>query len=108
MFENYGHAKTRPIEYTKERVDLDSNDKKNTVQIIRTLLNVIEIVNKMPFPLAKLISLGLKQASKYVASFVKHKAKEHETMRKIIIKSAECEYLLSTRLISVFAWYQYS
>ena len=78
------------------------------VQHIRNTSTIIEIVNKgkMPFPLAKLISLGLKQSSKHVASFVKQKTKEHETMKKIIIKSAECEYFPITCHKPVSVWYQ--
>lgn len=56
---------------------------------------VKDTVVVMPFPLAKLIALGLRQASRHVANFVKIKAKENEKFRKILVKSAGCKCQVS-------------
>ncbi|XP_045174066.1 putative OPA3-like protein CG13603 [Mercenaria mercenaria] len=51
----------------------------------------------MPFPLAKLVALGLRQASRHVANFVKVKAKDNETFRKILVKSAGWYHTIQTK-----------
>lgn len=45
----------------------------------------------MPFPLAKLLALGLRQASRHVAAFVKNRAKNHEGFKNALVKSAGCK-----------------
>ena len=47
----------------------------------------------MPFPLVKLVALGLRQMSRHVGAFVKTRAKENERFRRILVKSAGCELL---------------
>ncbi|XP_052769364.1 optic atrophy 3 protein homolog [Mya arenaria] len=51
----------------------------------------------MPFPLAKLLALGLRQMSRHVAAFVKTKAKENETFRSILVRSAGWYHGVSVR-----------
>lgn len=46
----------------------------------------------MPFPLLKFVSLGLKQASKFVAIHVKNEAKSNPTFKKFIVKAAQRKY----------------
>jgi len=48
----------------------------------------------MPFPLAKLLSLGLRQASRHVAAFVKNRAKTNESFKNGLVKAAGCEFLI--------------
>lgn len=45
----------------------------------------------MPFPLAKLLALGLRQASRHVAAFVKNRAKSNEKFKNGLIKAAGCK-----------------
>ena len=49
----------------------------------------------MPFPLAKLLILGLKQATKHVANFAKVKARNNETFKAVLVKSAGCKYRIT-------------
>lgn len=51
----------------------------------------------MPFPLAKLLALGLRQASRHVATFVKIRAKDNEKFRKILVKSAGWYHTIQTK-----------